>query len=226
MIAAQLQAIAKEYTIDGQNVAVLRDVTLELAAGSSLGIMGPSGSGKSTILHILGTLDTPTRGSVELFGQNPLQFTEAQRCQFRREQLGFIFQDHHTLPQLTCFENILLPLYAGGQAPSAVERERARELAHLVGLEHRLQNHPPQLSGGERQRTAIARALVRNPKLILADEPTGNLDQSAAHTVMDLLTSLQTRFGAALVVVTHSAEICAKLGRQLSMVDGRLVERS
>ncbi|HEX6738617.1 MAG TPA: ABC transporter ATP-binding protein, partial [Vicinamibacteria bacterium] len=202
---------------------VLDGVSLELAPGDALAVMGPSGSGKSTLLHLLGTLDRPTSGRLRLFGQDPTTLDEAEAAAFRNREIGFVFQDHGLLPQLGALENVVLPTLVAAERPGAPERlDRARVLLEAVGLAARSGHRPAQLSGGEKQRVAIARALVMEPRLLLCDEPTGNLDRRAADAVADLLLELQARSRAILVVVTHSAELAARLPRRVHLDAGRL----
>jgi lipoprotein-releasing system ATP-binding protein len=199
----------------------LQDVSLELSAGQNVAILGPSGSGKSTLLHIVGTLDAPTSGSVRLDGNDPFALAEPELAAFRNQRIGFVFQDHHLLPQCSVLENVLLPTIAKGPA-TPEEVDRARSLIARVGLEGRLTHRPAELSGGERQRAAVARALVNRPRLLLADEPTGNLDAKSAAGVAELLLELQAADAAMLIVVTHSQELAARLQGRLTLVDGRL----
>ncbi|MGD9646915.1 MAG: ABC transporter ATP-binding protein [Pirellulales bacterium] len=215
--------LTKEYATRGEPLVVLRGVNLHVAAGENLAIVGPSGSGKSTLLHILGTLERPTSGSVRLAGQDPFALDPRQQARFRNEQVGFVFQDHHLLPQCSALENVLVPLLAGGGRVAAEQIERARELLGKVGLADRLEHRPAELSGGERQRVGIARALVRRPKLLLADEPTGNLDRNSAAIVTDALLAMHGDEKTMLIVVTHSAELAARLRRRMELDDGVLV---
>ncbi|HET6879928.1 MAG TPA: ABC transporter ATP-binding protein, partial [Pirellulales bacterium] len=177
--------ITKEFPTRAEPLVVLRGCSFELARGENLAILGPSGSGKSTLLQIVGTLDAPTSGEVLLGGDDPFQLSEPRLAKFRNERIGFVFQDHHLLPQCSVLENVLLPTLAGGGATQEAF-ERARMLLERVGLTARLDHRPAELSGGERQRVAIARALIRQPMLLLADEPTGNLDRSTANAIGDL----------------------------------------
>jgi lipoprotein-releasing system ATP-binding protein len=214
--------VTKEFPTRGEPLVVLRGISLELAAGDHIAVIGPSGSGKSTLLSILGTLDNPTSGSVRLAGQDPFALDESALARFRNERIGFIFQDHHLLPQCTALENVLIPLLAQGAA-ARQDVEAARSLLERIGLSGRQDHRPAELSGGERQRVAIARAMIKKPLLLLADEPTGNLDRTTAQKVADVLLALQAEERAILVVVTHSSELAQRLGRQLELDDGRLV---
>lgn len=216
--------IAKEYATRGEPLVVLRDVSLELSAGENVAILGPSGCGKSTLLHILGTLDEPTSGTVTLEGQNPFELAEPQLAEFRNKNIGFIFQDHHLLPQLSVLENVLVPALADG-SPSAAEVARARDLIERVGLSDRSDHRPAELSGGEKQRVAAARALIHKPILLLADEPTGSLDRTNAQAMSKLLLDLQEQEDTMLVVVTHSMELSDQMSRRLELDDGQLAEK-
>lgn len=217
------QEIAKEYpTSAGPSLEVLAGISLSLAAGENLAIMGPSGSGKSTLLSILGTLEPPTQGTLTIDGVDPFQLTEPELASFRSRQIGFVFQDHHLLPQCTVMENVLIPFLADGKAGQE-QVAQAESLLDRVGLAQRSLHRPAQLSGGEKQRVALARALVRHPKVLLADEPTGNLDRSTAESVASLLLELQQEFSAVLVVVTHSVELARNLQRQFVLDQGQLV---
>lgn len=215
--------VSKSFTTAAEvPLAVLVNISLTLSRGENLAIMGPSGSGKSTLLSILGTLDSPSKGTVEIDGVNPFELPEPELAAFRSRHIGFVFQDHHLLPQCTVLENVLIPFLADGKA-GGEEVEQAERLLKRVGLADRSLHRPAQLSGGERQRVAIARAMIRNPKILLADEPTGNLDQSTADSVSELLIELQQESAAVLVVVTHSSLLAAKLQRRLVLEQGRLV---
>lgn len=203
---------------------MLREVSLTLAAGESIAIMGPSGSGKSTLLNILGTLEAPSEGRVTLDDCDPFSLSQRELARFRNRRIGFVFQDHHLLPQCSVVENVLLPTLADRQGPS--ELHRARELLDRVGLADRLEHHPAELSGGEKQRVAIARALIRRPSLVLADEPTGNLDRSAADNVAELLSELPRQDASALIVVTHSERLAGRFSRVFDLTDAVLTVRS
>ena len=218
-MSLQVENLQKDYPTRGGPLTVLRGVNLALQPGESLAVMGPSGSGKSTLLHVLGTLDRPTSGTVRLGGQDPFALSEKELADFRNRHIGFVFQDHHLLPQCSVLENVLIPTLVGkdGQAEGW-----ARELLGRVGLAERLDHRPAELSGGERQRVAIARALVRRPQLLLADEPTGNLDRRTAETVAELLLELHRQERTILVVVTHSAELARRFPRRAEMLDGTL----
>jgi lipoprotein-releasing system ATP-binding protein len=216
-----VKQLRKEYPTRGGPLAILQGIDLEMDRGSALAVMGPSGAGKSTFLHILGTLDQPTAGTVTLDGQDPFTLAEPTLAAFRNQQIGFIFQDHHLLPQCTVLENVLIPTLPGQAAQG--REPRARQLLERVGLADRLDHRPAELSGGERQRVAVARALINQPALVLADEPTGNLDRKNAQGVGDLLLELARQEQAILVVVTHSAELAGRFPRRAELTDGTLV---
>jgi lipoprotein-releasing system ATP-binding protein len=220
-MSLSVQHLCKDYPTRGGPLSVLRDVSLELQRGESLAVMGPSGSGKSTLLHILGTLDRPTAGSVRLGGKDPFALAERDLADFRNRHIGFVFQDHHLLPQCSVLENVLVPTLVAKARPAETERW-AKELLERVGLGQRLEHRPAELSGGERQRVAVARALVQHPVLLLADEPTGNLDRRTAQAVGTLLLDLHRQEGTVLVVVTHSAELARNFPRRVEMADGNL----
>ncbi len=213
--------VAKHYATRSGPLPVLRDVSVALSAGENLAIVGPSGSGKSTLLYAIGTLDPPTQGTVTLDGQDPYRLKEAALARFRNRHIGFVFQDHHLLPQLSVLENVLIPTLAEG-APTARDLQRARELLERVGLQDRLDHRPSELSGGERGRAAVARALITGPRLVLADEPTGNLDHTNALAVARLLLQLQQEEQTMLIVVTHSLELADLLQQRRRLDDGQL----
>jgi lipoprotein-releasing system ATP-binding protein len=204
---------------------ILDGVTMRLAPGQALCVVGPSGSGKSTLLNVLGALEPPSAGTVTLFGRNPYTLAEAELSAFRNREVGFVFQDHHLLAQCSALENVLVPtLVARGEgvpAPGALE-ERARGLLNRVGLAERLEHRPAELSGGERQRAALARALVLRPRLLLCDEPTGNLDAASAAAVADLLFELHEQEHTILVLVTHSVSLASRFQDRRRLADGRL----
>jgi lipoprotein-releasing system ATP-binding protein len=200
-------------------IEVLRGIDFEIHPGECVSIVGSSGVGKSTLLHILGTLDHPTSGSVEFRGEDVFARASDDLAQFRGDCLGFIFQFHHLLPEFNAVENVMMPGLIADEEPGAL-RERAVGLLEEVGLSHRIEHPVGKLSGGERQRVAVARAVVREPALLLADEPTGNLDPSSGDQVLELLLELTRTHRSGLVVVTHSPEISRRLGRSLTLVDG------
>ena len=212
--------LSKTYQTPAGDLTVLRDVTLSLQPGESASVMGPSGSGKSTLLYILGGLEPPTAGTVEIDGRNPYALPPDALAAFRNKDVGFVLQDHCLLPQCTVLENVLVPTLVGEADPSAAER--AKTLLQMVGLGARLDHRPAELSGGEKQRAAIARALIRRPRLILCDEPTGNLDAQTAATVADLLIDLHARAKAIMVLVTHSEALGSRFARRWTMNQGSL----
>jgi lipoprotein-releasing system ATP-binding protein len=214
----QVSDVTRAYGGDAGRVEVLRGISFALGPGESLAITGPSGSGKSTLLHIVGTLDEPTSGTVRIGAQDPFALPEPELARFRNRTIGFVFQDHHLLPQYSVLENALIPTlaYPGGEDL----RHRAVELLTKVGLDHRLDHRPAQLSGGERQRVAIARALINRPGLLLCDEPTGNLDVDTAASVADLLLELQELEQNILIAVTHSLELAARFPRHFELREG------
>jgi len=218
----ELTHVSKSYASPdgGAVVEVLRDISLRIAAGEAVAVTGPSGSGKSTLLNIMGALDRPTSGTACLDGSDLGGLTEKALAAIRNRQVGFIFQLHHLLPQCTALENVLIPTLAG--RATGADRARAERLLERVGLKHRLAHRPGQLSGGECQRIAVVRALINRPKLLLADEPTGSLDHSAATDDGRLLLDLNKEEGFALVLVTHSLELAARLPRALELRDGVL----
>ncbi len=211
-----VQSICKDFISGSETLHVLKDISFQLNSGQNLAIVGPSGCGKSTLLYILGTLDTPTSGSVRIDQVDPFSLSAKDLATFRNTSVGFVFQDHHLLPQLSVMENVLLPAMAHGR-PSMDAVTRAEELIEAVGLRDRMWHLPGQLSGGERQRTAVARALLNRPKLLLADEPTGNLDAANTERIAELLFELPKRFGAMMVVVTHSDWLAQQAQTQLKL---------
>ena len=216
-------AIAKSYPTRADDRVVLRDVSFSLERGQSAAIMGPSGCGKSTLLNILGTLDTPTAGRVTIDEIDPFALPESKLARFRNQRVGFIFQDHHLLPQCSALENVLLPSLA--DPANADASQRARQLLARVGLADRAEHSPAELSGGEKQRVAIARALINKPSLVLADEPTGNLDRTTAELVANLLAELHRADDCVLLVVTHSERLAERFDRRFELLDGCLVDR-
>ncbi len=224
----KLTNVFKRYdSPDGaETLDVLKDITLQVTAGESLAVVGASGSGKSTLLNIIGALDRPSRGSVQLAGRDLAQLDDKELSQVRNEQIGFVFQLHHLLGQCTVLENVLVPTLLNRDAAARRELEqRGRRLLDRVGLKERLAYRPGQLSGGERQRVAVVRALINKPKLLLADEPTGSLDAAASEQLTELLVELNREEGVALIVVTHSMKVAQRMQRVLELREGRLTEQ-
>jgi lipoprotein-releasing system ATP-binding protein len=222
--------LSKEYPTPRGPLRVLSGVSFEMAPGDAAAIMGPSGSGKSSLLYILGGLEPPSSGTIALDGRNPFQLKPADLAAFRNKEIGFVFQDHCLLPQCTVLENVLIPTLvaplsrrsSGAKADGAEDGARARQLIEQVGLADRIDHRPAELSGGERQRVAIARALVRGPRLLLCDEPTGNLDRAAAENVASVLLDLHRAKSTILVVVTHSVPLAEKFPTRFDLLDSQL----
>lgn len=222
----KLEKVSKNYVAaeGAAPVAVLRDLSLDITASESVAIVGPSGSGKSTLLNIIGTLDQPTSGQVWLDGQDLSQLDELKLAAIRNRQIGFIFQSHHLLPQCSVIENVLVPTIADRKGKTRDGApERAEKLLKRVGLGERLHHRPGQLSGGERQRVAVVRALINQPKLLLADEPTGALDRASAQGLAQLLVELNREESVTLIVVTHALDLARQMGRIVELRDGQLV---
>jgi lipoprotein-releasing system ATP-binding protein len=213
--------LGKVFDEGAGKVSVLDDITLEIGQGECVAIMGRSGAGKSTLLHLLGGLDQPSHGQVWLKGQCLTQMNERQRGQQRNQLLGFVYQFHHLLPEFTALENVAMPLLLRGDSQSSIHA-KAVTLLERVGLKQRLTHKPGQLSGGERQRVAIARALVTEPRCVLADEPTGNLDKDNATTILELITELNQEMNASFIIVTHEQALAAQMDRVLVLEEGRL----
>lgn len=207
--------ISKEYPTPAGPLKIVSDVSFELPPGSAVSIMGPSGSGKSTLLYMIGALETPTSGTITLDGQNPFLLDAKKLAAFRNQRIGFVFQDHCLLPQCSVIENVLTPTLVS--SPNGSVTERARDLLTQVGLQERLGHHPAQLSGGEKQRVALARALIMKPRLLLCDEPTGNLDQKSADVVAGMLLDIHWQANTILIVVTHSADLAARFSQRFEL---------
>jgi lipoprotein-releasing system ATP-binding protein len=220
-VILQGSSLSKTYREGDLVTPVFEALDIVVAAGESLAIVGASGTGKSTLLHLLAGLDQPTSGSVSLMGQDFYSHSEAEKGCLRNRHLGFIYQFHHLLPEFTAIENVMMPLLIAGKS-SKQAKQPAIELLEQVGLGHRLKHKPGELSGGERQRVAVARAMVNQPACILADEPTGNLDEATADSVFGLLMDLKDRLGAALVIVSHDSHLASRCGRTLELHQGRL----
>jgi lipoprotein-releasing system ATP-binding protein len=216
----KVENVSKEYATPRGALKILSDISLSLESGEAISIMGPSGSGKSTLLYILGALEPPTHGTVMLNGHNPFQLNAKELAAFRNKQIGFIFQDHCLLPQCSVLENVLTPTLVSENDNN--QMGDARLLLEQVGLAGRLEHRPGELSGGEKQRVALARAVIMKPKLLLCDEPTGNLDRKAGETVADLLIELHRSQKTILVVVTHNQELAARFPRRFELSDLQL----
>ncbi|MDF1665462.1 MAG: ABC transporter ATP-binding protein [Planctomycetota bacterium] len=221
--AIEVQNAWKIYRQRLLEVQALRGLSLKAKPGEMIAITGPSGSGKSTLLHLLGALDTPSKGSVKILGQDISKMSDNQLATFRRQQLGFVFQFFNLLPTLTAQENAALPLLLDG-VPRSTALQNADRLLQRVGLGDRLQHRPDELSGGQQQRVALARALVAEPKLLLADEPTGNLDSKASETVLNLLEELRQETQITMILVTHDDRVAARAKRNLHLIDGQIAE--
>lgn len=217
-----LHSLTRTFTSAAGSLDILRGVELEMNRGEALAVTGPSGSGKSTLLYIIGLLDQPSAGSISLMGQTPFAMSAADQAAFRNRHIGFVFQDHHLLPQCTVLENVLIPKLAGSGS-SAADEARAKALLDRVGLAERITHKPAQLSGGERQRVAVCRALINQPAVLLADEPTGNLDRNTADAVGTLLLEISREQNTLLICVTHSTELAGRFPTHKELRDGRLV---
>ncbi|MDE1249986.1 lipoprotein-releasing ABC transporter ATP-binding protein LolD [Vibrio aestuarianus] len=218
----QCHNVCKTYQEGELQTQVLKGVSFNIQAGELVSIIGTSGSGKSTLLHILGALDDASQGSVSFLGQDLSALSSNKQAKIRNQHLGFVYQFHHLLADFTALENVAMPLLIGGQKTS-IAKQGAKALLEKVGLGHRLSHRPSELSGGERQRVAIARALVNQPDLVLADEPTGNLDHKTALSIYDLMRQMNQEFGTAFLVVTHDSELAKKMDRKMHMQDGLLI---
>ena len=218
----ELENIHKSFGHNGHLIEVLKGIDLVVNPGESLSIMGASGVGKSTLLNIMGTLEPPTRGNVRFASRNVHQLDEVALCKLRNRDIGFVFQFHHLLPEFNALENTLMPALISKTGKQR-STQMAKEMLTKVGLEERLNHRVGELSGGEQQRVAVARALIMRPKLLLADEPTGNLDRKTGEGIMDLLLRLNREEGLAIVVATHNQRLAQKMSRQLEIVDGRIV---
>lgn len=218
-----VQKLTREFGEGDDALSILKGVNLQMKRGEALAVTGPSGSGKSTLLYIVGTLDEPSAGSVRILDEDPFGMSVADLAGFRNKHIGFVFQDHHLLPQCTVLENVLIPTLVGTGAGKE-EEARALDLLKRVGLEERVSHRPAEISGGERQRVAVCRALINQPALLLADEPTGNLDRSTADAVGSLLLDLNREQNTILICVTHSTELAARFPKHMELVDGVLTD--
>ena len=219
----EIHNLHKSYHLGQQQVDILKGINLTVHRQEMISIIGASGAGKSTLLHIMGTLDRPTQGTITYEGQQLLGMTESALADFRNRRLGFVFQFHHLLPEFTALENTFLPALIQKQ-PKEKAREDAKSLLQEVGLSHRIDHKPGELSGGEQQRVAVARALIRNPDLVLADEPTGNLDSHTGDSLFDILRNLNQQRGTAFVIVTHNEKLSAQTDRLIHLEDGIITE--
>jgi len=219
-----VESVSKTYQQGSFQVRVLREISFEVGRGEQVAIVGASGTGKSTLLHLLGGLDSPSKGSVHLDGQNLAQLNEIHRGQLRNEKIGFVYQFHHLLPEFTALENVMMPLLVRRDSTRS-GRNKAKELLDRVGLSHRLDHKPAELSGGERQRAAIARALIIEPVCLLADEPTGNIDRQNAKNIQQLMTDLDRQLAISLVVATHDLQLASSIDRVLRIENGQLTEQ-
>jgi lipoprotein-releasing system ATP-binding protein len=222
-IALQLRGVWRRYKSGGDFLDVLRGADLDIYAGEIVGLVGPSGSGKSSLLHAAGLLEKPTEGSVTIAGEACEEMSDGERTRVRREKLGFVYQFHHLLPEFSALDNVALPLMIAG-TPRKDARQEAARLLVLLGLESRLEHQPAQLSGGEQQRVAIARALVNKPRLILADEPTGNLDPDTSNTVFEAMFNVVRNEGAAALIATHNFELAGLMDRVVTLRQGKLAD--
>ncbi|MBF0804869.1 MULTISPECIES: lipoprotein-releasing ABC transporter ATP-binding protein LolD [unclassified Neisseria] len=223
-IVLDCSSVTKSYSDGALNVQVLNGLNLQVRESQSVSIIGASGSGKSTLLHILGGLDMPTSGSVNLMGNNLGKMSQKQLGELRNRYLGFVYQFHHLLPEFSALENVMMPLLISKKTKAEAEAQAA-EMLEKVGLKARMLHRPGELSGGERQRAAIARALVTRPKCLLADEPTGNLDRKNAQNILDIMLALKSELGTSLIVVTHDDELAARFDRVMTMDDGCLADK-
>ena len=217
--------VSKIFSAPGENLEILKNINLVVEEGEALAIVGTSGSGKSTLLHLMGALDTPSTGAVFFDGQDMARMTPDQKAAFRNKTLGFVFQFHHLLPEFSAVENVAMPAIIGGERQSVI-MTKAREMLERVGLSARMESKISTLSGGERQRVAIARAVLMRPRVLLADEPTGNLDEGTGTQVGTLMNELNRELGMTLVVVTHNRELAAGMGRTLELKAGTLYEKN
>ena len=217
----QCHQLTKSYLDGKTTIDVLNGIDFSIHSGDRISIVGPSGSGKSTFLHLLGGLDIPTKGQVSINGIDWQTMSEKTRCKMRNKHLGFVYQFHHLLPEFTALENVAMPLLLSGQSPASAEKQ-ASDMLGVVGLSNRITHKPSQLSGGERQRVAIARALINQPQCIFADEPTGNLDQTTAAKIFELMLHLNAQFQTALVIVTHDLQLAGRMEKSVVLHEGHL----
>jgi lipoprotein-releasing system ATP-binding protein len=219
----EVRGLSKHFSHGGRQLEVLRGIDLTLGRGEMVSVVGRSGAGKSTLLHVLGTIDLPTSGKILFDGKDLRKMTPGQLAEFRNRTIGFVFQFHHLLPEFTALENVMMPVLIQRFARGTAE-ERAVQILEAVGLGDRMSHRPGELSGGEQQRVALARAVVMGPKLLLADEPTGNLDSKTGEAVVQLFFRLNEKMGTTMLIVTHNPELADRMPRKLRIVDGRIVE--
>ena len=220
-IVLEVKNLKKQYTSNESKITVFDNINFTLNQGDFVSLMGPSGIGKSTLLNILGTLDKPDNGNIFYNSKDPFEFSEKEKARFRNEDIGFVFQFHHLLPEFTAFENVLMPAIVYQKKSNNVEK-RAKELLDSVGLSHRMGHKPSEMSGGERQRVAVARSLINNPDVILADEPSGNLDLKNSKNLVDLLLKLNKEYGNTFIIATHNPEIAARTEKVLYMEEDNI----
>lgn len=224
-ILIEAKCITKSFAKSGSELNVLKGVDLQIRQGDAVCIIGPSGAGKSTLLHILGTLDQPSLGKVYFEGADLTRKSASELAKFRSETMGFVFQFHHLLPEFTAMENVLFPCRIAGESMVRA-KDKAQSLFKMLGIDHRMDHYPSQLSGGEQQRVAIARALIRSPRVLLADEPTGNLDSQNAQIIQNLFFELKEKMNLTLIVVTHDSQFASRFTHRLELKDGMWVRRS
>lgn len=222
-LVLEIDSLRKAFTNNGLKVEVLKDLKCLIYSGEVVGVVGASGVGKTTFLHILGTLDRPTGGKVFHFGEDVFSWNDTKLSRFRNEELGFVFQFHHLLPEFSALENVMMPCFVAGESRSRA-MEMAKDILAEIGLEKRFDHRVGQLSGGEQQRVALARAMVRKPRLLLADEPTGNLDERTGEKAAELIFTLNIRYGTTVVVVTHNLALASRMDRCIGLAGGRAVE--
>jgi lipoprotein-releasing system ATP-binding protein len=220
-ILVEVRELKKSFLHGARLIPVLQGIDLTIRSGEMVSVVGPSGVGKSTLLHVLGTLDLPTSGSIQFEGQDITRLSPARLDEFRGHQIGFVFQFHHLLPEFTALENVMMPALIQ-RMPASQARKRAKELLERVGLADRMTHRPGKLSGGEQQRVALVRALMMRPSLVLADEPTGNLDTRTSQEMHELFFEFNREFGTTMLVVTHNKELSARMPRQVTMIDGKI----
>lgn len=220
----QVKNISKVYQMDGVSISALQDISLEIKKGEFVALVGPSGSGKSTLMHLIGALDTPTSGKILIDGKDISNLSETELAQIRNQKIGFVFQQFNLLPRISAVHNVEIPLIYAGMSDNQKRREKSMAILKKLGLGDRLENHPNQLSGGQQQRVAIARALINNPSIILADEPTGNIDSKTGTQIMQIFKKLHQE-GNTIIMVTHEKSLAKQAERQIYLKDGQMVKR-